>query len=59
LPVTLVDGKVAKRKNHLTNEELTQLTDITVEELSQKPVVRLKLNVKKKKKEVKGNDKLI
>ncbi|HDR4712590.1 Arsenical resistance operon trans-acting repressor ArsD [Bacillus paranthracis] len=47
LPVTLVDGKVVKEKSHLTNEELTQLTDITVEELSQKPVVRLKLNVKK------------
>lgn len=46
LPVTLVDGKVVKEKSHLTNEELTQLTDITVEELSQKPVVRLKLNVK-------------
>ncbi|KAA1803928.1 arsenite efflux transporter metallochaperone ArsD [Bacillus pseudomycoides] len=47
LPVTLVDGKVVKEKSHLTNEELTQLTDITEEELSQKPVVRLKLNVKK------------
>jgi hypothetical protein len=59
LPVTLVDGKVVKKKSHLTNEELTQLTDITEEELSQKPVVRLKLNVKKIEKEVKGNDKLI
>ena len=47
LPVTLVDGKVVKEKGHLTNEELTQLTDITKEELSQKPVVRLKLDVKK------------
>ncbi|MEB3054755.1 arsenite efflux transporter metallochaperone ArsD [Bacillus pseudomycoides] len=47
LPVTLVDGKVVKEKGHLTNEELVQLTDITEEELSQKPVVRLKLNVKK------------
>ncbi|MCU5718684.1 arsenite efflux transporter metallochaperone ArsD [Bacillus cereus] len=47
LPVTLVDGKVVKEKSHLTTEELTQLTDVTEEELSQKPVVRLKLNVKK------------
>ena len=47
LPVTLVDGKVVKEKSHLTNEELAQLTGITEEALSQKPVARLKLNVKK------------
>ncbi|GGE81339.1 arsenite efflux transporter metallochaperone ArsD [Priestia taiwanensis] len=47
LPVTLVDGKVVKEKEHLSNEELAELTNLTEEELSQKPRVRLNLNVKK------------
>ncbi|MGG0188044.1 arsenite efflux transporter metallochaperone ArsD [Bacillus rhizoplanae] len=47
LPITLIDGKVVKEKTHLTTEELAQLTNLTEEELSQKPKVRLNLNVKK------------
>ncbi|WP_369900101.1 arsenite efflux transporter metallochaperone ArsD [Bacillus manliponensis] len=47
LPVTLVDGTVVKERAHLTNQELTQLTNMSEEELSQKPKVRLNLNVKK------------
>ncbi|PEI64853.1 arsenite efflux transporter metallochaperone ArsD [Bacillus toyonensis] len=47
LPVTVLDGKVIKERAHLTTEELSQLTNLTEEELSQKPKVRLNLNVKK------------
>ncbi|HFK1726792.1 MULTISPECIES: arsenite efflux transporter metallochaperone ArsD [Bacillus cereus group] len=47
LPVTLVDGEVVKEKTHLSNDELVALTGLTEEELSQKPRVRLGLNVKK------------
>ncbi|WP_157418911.1 arsenite efflux transporter metallochaperone ArsD [Bacillus cereus] len=47
LPVTLVDGVIVKERVHLTNEELAQLTNMTEEELSQKPKIRLNVNVKK------------
>ncbi|MCM3737325.1 arsenite efflux transporter metallochaperone ArsD [Bacillus cytotoxicus] len=47
LPVTLVDGEVVKEKEYLSNDEFVVLTGLTEEELSQKPRVRLGLNVKK------------
>ncbi|MED3022551.1 MULTISPECIES: arsenite efflux transporter metallochaperone ArsD [Bacillus] len=47
LPVTLVDGEVVKEQTHLSNDEFVTLTGLTEEELSQKPRVRLGLNVKK------------
>ncbi|WP_017434556.1 arsenite efflux transporter metallochaperone ArsD [Saccharococcus caldoxylosilyticus] len=47
LPIVLVDGEVIKEKGYPTNAELAELTGMTEEELSQKPKVRLSLNVKK------------
>ncbi|MGD6890851.1 arsenite efflux transporter metallochaperone ArsD [Bacillus mobilis] len=47
LPVTLIDGEVMKEKGHLSNDEFVALTGLTEEELSQKPRVRLGVNVKK------------
>lgn len=47
LPVIVVDGEVVKEAGYPTNAELASLTGMTEEELSQKPKVRLSLNVKK------------
>jgi hypothetical protein len=47
LPVTIVDGKIVKERVHLTNEELAQLTNMTEEELSQKPKDTFKCKRKK------------
>lgn len=41
LPVTIVNGEVAKEKVHLTNEELINLTGLTEQELTTKPRIRL------------------
>ena len=46
-PVVLDDGEVIKEKGYKTNAEIAELTGMTEEELSQKPTVRLSLNVKK------------
>lgn len=47
LPLVLVDGMVSKEKGYLTNEEFTELTGVPETELSQKPKMRLSLNVGK------------
>lgn len=47
LPVIVVDGEVVKEAGYPTNAELAALTGMAEEELSQKPKVRLSLNVKK------------
>lgn len=47
LPVILVDGKIMKEQGYPSNEELARVTGIKEEELSQKPRVRLNLNMNK------------
>ncbi|WP_379971160.1 arsenite efflux transporter metallochaperone ArsD [Ectobacillus sp. sgz5001026] len=47
LPIMLVDGNVRKEQGYPSNAELAELSGMTEEELSQKPRVRLNLNVNK------------
>mgnify|MGYP000008068119 CR=1 FL=1 len=46
LPVTFVDGKVAKKQGYPTNEELEQWTGIAAAELTAKPRIRLEIKTK-------------
>ncbi|WP_269411383.1 arsenite efflux transporter metallochaperone ArsD [Lentibacillus daqui] len=47
LPVVLVDEQVAKVGAYPTNEELADWLGVEAEELTEKPKVRLSLNLKK------------
>lgn len=47
LPVVLVDEQVAKVGTYPTNEELAEWLGVKAEELTEKPKVRLSLNIKK------------
>lgn len=47
LPIVMVDDEVMMTGEYPTNEELEQWTGLSASELSQKPKVRLLLNVKK------------
>ncbi|MDG4658232.1 arsenite efflux transporter metallochaperone ArsD [Ectobacillus antri] len=47
LPIVLVDGTAIKEQGYPTNTELAELTGIPEEQLSQKPKVRLSLNINK------------
>ena len=42
LPITLVNGNVEKERVYLTNEELMNLTGLTEQELTSKPLIQLK-----------------
>ncbi len=47
LPVVLVDEQVVKVGTYPTNEELAEWLEVAAEELTEKPKVRLSLNLKK------------
>ncbi|MDX8291248.1 arsenite efflux transporter metallochaperone ArsD [Metabacillus indicus] len=45
LPVTLVDGEVAKEREYPSNEELAEWFSVSQNELTQKPKARLSINL--------------
>jgi hypothetical protein len=46
LPVTIVEGKIAKKGVYPTNDELAEWFGVKVEELSKKQVASLKIDLK-------------
>jgi hypothetical protein len=49
LPITLVDGKIAKIGAYPTNDELAEWFGVKVEELAEKPKPRLTIDLKPSK----------
>jgi hypothetical protein len=49
LPVTIVDGSIAKIGIYPSNDELAEWFGLKVEELTEKPKVRLKIDLKSTK----------
>ncbi|MEI2664208.1 arsenite efflux transporter metallochaperone ArsD [Rossellomorea sp. LJF3] len=49
LPLVLLDGDVVKSGNYPTNEEMAEWFDLSPEELTKKPKVRLSLDLKSRK----------
>ncbi|RYL93450.1 arsenite efflux transporter metallochaperone ArsD [Sporolactobacillus sp. THM7-4] len=48
LPVTIIDGKVAKKGTYPTKQELADWTSLSIDEIGKKQQFQIKLNIAKK-----------